>query len=203
MSNRVANRLNQHCACQVTDRHIPTAVMDNVVRRLVTPPRRKLVRFVRSGTTCADIGCGPGYFTIPMAEMAGTSGKVYALDSDPKSIRALELKATARGLEKTVEAHTTSAARMDCIPDGSVDFVFANGVLCCMTNHNAAVEEIKRIMKPAGLAYISVTRAFRKNDPRSVRKEEWGLLLAGFKTIERKDTLLHRWAVVSLPKQSG
>jgi ubiquinone/menaquinone biosynthesis C-methylase UbiE len=30
--------------------------------------------------TVADLGCGPGFFTIEMAKMVGNNGKVTAVD---------------------------------------------------------------------------------------------------------------------------
>jgi predicted RNA methylase len=41
----------------------------------------------------ADLGCGLGYFTLALAEFVGPEGRVYAVDSDGKAIRALEKKA--------------------------------------------------------------------------------------------------------------
>jgi len=46
-----------------------------------------------------------------------------------------------------------------------------------MLGHAGAIAEIKSILKPRGLAYISVTKALRKrkNDARAVLAEEWKL----------------------------
>jgi ubiquinone/menaquinone biosynthesis C-methylase UbiE len=172
--------------------------MDNFIRRFISPPKKKISKFIRTGCVAADIGCGPGYFTIPMAEMTGPSGRVYAVDSDPKSIHAVKAKSELRGLEKILEATVTSAADMKCIPDTSIDFVFANAVLCCMADHSGAVAEIKRILKPDGTAYMSVARVVQKNDPRSVRREEWDRILSGFCVKEKEVGITNRWAVVSL-----
>jgi ubiquinone/menaquinone biosynthesis C-methylase UbiE len=171
--------------------------MDNFVRRWFSPPKKKVSKFLSAGTVVADVGCGPGYFSIPMAELVGSTGKVYAADSDPKSIKILRSKSDARGFENIIEAHTTSAANLGAIPDRSVDFVFANAVLCCMVDHVGAVAEIKRILKPQGLAFLSVTKVFRKKDPKAVTKDEWGRLLKGFMVRENGEGLLNRWATVS------
>ncbi len=183
--------------CERNDRHLPIIVMDNFIRRLVSPPEKKIPEFVSAGTVVADLGCGPGYFTIPMAKIIGPTGKIYAIDSDQNSIQALRAKSEAQHLERIIETHTTSAAKMNHIPSAFVDFVFASGLLCCMTDHKGAVAEIKRILKPTGLAYLSVAKLLRRNDSRAVTKEEWDQILSGFHVKERRDGILSRWATVS------
>jgi ubiquinone/menaquinone biosynthesis C-methylase UbiE len=177
--------------------------MDNFIRRLISPPAKKVSRFIRAGSTVADVGCGPGYFTLPLAELVGPEGRVYAVDSDPKSIRVLKRKTDGKGLQTTIETHVASAAEMAMIRDASVDFVFANGVLCCMEDHEGAVAEIKRILKGNGVAYLSVAKLSRKNDTRAVRKTEWNQILGGFVVNERDEGLVDRWAVVSPRAVSG
>jgi len=190
--------LIQAACCGAKDRHLPTFVMDNFVRRWFFPPKEKISKFLSAGSVVADIGCGPGYFTIPIAELVGASGKVYALDSDPKSIRVLTAKARAQRLQNIIEVHTTSAASMEVVPNRSVDFAFANALLCCMVDHAGAVTEIKRILKPQGLAYLSVTKAFRRRDPKAVSKDEWKRILEGFNVRENGAGLMTRWATVSV-----
>ena len=180
------------------DRHLPTVIMDNFIRRLVSPPQKKLSRFIRAGIIAADVGCGPGYFTIPMAKLTGSSGHIYAVDSDRKAIDSLQAKLTARGLQNIIEAHAASAADMRFVPNGSVDFVLANGTLCCMTDHRGAVEEIRRILKPAGFVYLSVSKFYRKGDPRAVTERKWNEILTHFRVKERGGGLTNRWAVISL-----
>ena len=187
---------NACCGCK--DRRLPAFAMDNFVRRLISPPEKKISTFVTPGLVTADIGCGPGYFTVPMAERVGASGKVYAADADPKSINALKAKMSARGLQNVIEAQTTSAANLSFIPDQSIDFAFSNDVICCMVDHKGAIEEIKRVLKPRGLCYLSVTKLYRKNDPRAVRKEEWDQILEGFDVQEIGEGVMNRWATFFL-----
>lgn len=35
---------------------------------------------VKSGQKILEIGCGPGFYTIPAAGIVGTEGQVYAMD---------------------------------------------------------------------------------------------------------------------------
>ena len=191
----------QAACCRTKDRHIPTFIMDNFIRRRFSPPNEKVSKFLSAGSVVADIGCGPGYFTISMAELVGPTGKIYAIDSDPKSIKLLTAKSAARQFQNIIETHTTSAANMKAVPDRSVDFVFANALLCCMVDHEGAVAEIKRILKRQRLAYLSVTKLFRKKDPKAVTKEEWKRILEGFRVCEVGQGLLTRWATVSVKNE--
>jgi SAM-dependent methyltransferase len=78
-----------------------------------------------------------------------------------------------------------------------LDFVLANGLLCSMApqHHEAAVNEIRRVLKPTGLAYLGVA----KGSGSFVRRAEWEKILEGFR-VERRGSGLpgigHRWAVV-------
>jgi ubiquinone/menaquinone biosynthesis C-methylase UbiE len=64
----------------------------NPIRRLFEHPQRHVEPYVTNGQVIADLGCGPGYYTLALAESVGTEGRVYAVDSDEKAIRALEKK---------------------------------------------------------------------------------------------------------------
>ena len=45
---------------------------------------------VVKGMTMADLGSGPGFFTIPMAKATGEKGLVYAVDSNLTMLNALK-----------------------------------------------------------------------------------------------------------------
>ena len=183
------------------DLHFPLWSNDNVFRRLFWPPRRLTKPYVREGQTAADLGCGPGFFTLALADCVGPEGKVYAVDSDEKAVRALEAK-TAKSSHRNIEARARSASDLSFIGDGSVDFILAHGLLCAMApkDHEAALSEMKRILKPDGLAYLSAA----KGPPGHVDRAEWERILDGFEVKRRGDgfpVFDNRWAVVSLKKR--
>jgi SAM-dependent methyltransferase len=177
------------------DKHFPLFAHDNLIRRLFSNPD-KYCRYVTKGQVVADLGCGPGYYTLALAESVGPEGRVYAVDSDEKAIRALEKKATKRGC-RNIEAHASSASNLSFIKDGSVDFVLADGLLCSMApqHHESAVNEMRRILKPNGRAYIKVARGFYSY----VGQAEWVKILDGFRVERKSDGSLleDRWAIVS------
>jgi ubiquinone/menaquinone biosynthesis C-methylase UbiE len=108
-------------------------------------------------------------------------------------------KTKKEGLERVIKTQVSSAAKIDFIPDGSVDFVFAYGLLCCMADHRSALAQIKRILKPLGLAYFSVSKTLRKSDTLAVKPAEWEGILKEFKVIETGEGIFTRWAIVSSP----
>lgn len=189
---------------RMQDRRFPPIFMDNALRRIFFPPKKLVSKYVLRGQVVADLGCGPGYFTLPLAEIVSQKkgGKVYAVDFDERSIERLKKKAIKRGCEKTIDACVSSASSLAFIPDSSVDFVFAYGLLCCMRDHLGAVAEIKRILKKEpndrGSAYLSITKFARKSDTRALRKDEWRKLIStNFNILKQEEGLTTRWVLVS------
>lgn len=178
-----------------SDRLVPPFALSNPLRRFIENPYSVVKRFVREGMVVADVGCGPGFYTIPIAEIVREKGKVYAVDANPKSIEVLKAKAVKRGLTNII-AKVSSASDLSFIPDSSVDFVLSKDVLCCMRDHEGAIKEISRILKPKGLAYITARRSFF-DDPFKVTEEEWKKLLSKFNVIHEKIGLFSYEAVVT------
>jgi ubiquinone/menaquinone biosynthesis C-methylase UbiE len=156
-------------------------------------PRKHVEPYVKKGQVVADIGCGSGYYTLALAEGVGPEGRVYAVDLNEKAIRGLEKKADTSGY-RNIEAYASSATDLSFIKDRSVDFVLANGLLCVMAgNRESAVNEIKRIMKPYGKAYLSLGSPPPLGH---VNRAEWERILEGFR-VERRGGFLQKWALVS------
>jgi len=181
------------------DKHFPLFVHDNPLRRLFTNPR-KFCSYIEHGQIVADLGCGPGYFTLALAEFVGAKGRVYAVDSDPKAVQAVESKAAKRGYDN-IEGHATSAANLSFIADETVDFVLAHALLCSVSpqDHRSTIKEIKRVLKSDGKAFLScgTGRGSYADDA------EWEEILEGFEVQQRnyKGRFDDHWALVSKKPQ--
>ncbi|MDY6951373.1 MAG: class I SAM-dependent methyltransferase, partial [Thermodesulfobacteriota bacterium] len=79
--------------------------LDNVFRRWLHNPRRILGPYVEEGMTVLDFGCGPGYFTVDMAQMVGRSGRVIAADLQEGMLEKLRCKIEGTPLEDRVTLH--------------------------------------------------------------------------------------------------
>jgi len=49
---------------------------------------------LRPGQTVADVGAGPGYFSVRLARVVRTSGHVYAIDPEPAILQVLRDRLT-------------------------------------------------------------------------------------------------------------
>ena len=56
------------------------------------------------GQTLLDIGCGPGYASLDLAEIVGPKGRVIAFDRSRRFLDVLEAAARARSLSN-IETH--------------------------------------------------------------------------------------------------
>lgn len=189
--------------CQVQDRRIPGLLIDNILRRLFRSPERFLSKHLDPGSAAADLGCGPGFYTLPMARIVGENGVVHAVDFDPKAIARVEKKASRRSYGRWVAPRAASASDIDFIESGSIDFVLAEGLLCCMKDHDGAVRQIRRILKPNGRAFLSVIKFGREGDPRNVSKDEWASILAEFRVLDGGERAVTRWALVTRNNDRG
>ena len=106
---------------------------------------------IREGLTVADLGCGSGFFTLPMASMVGEKGTVYAVDSSQEALERLNENIRSggdRGTVRTVKADVSKTG----IPPGSVDVAFFANVFHDIDDREGFLREVKRILRPTGYA---------------------------------------------------
>ncbi len=53
---------------------------DNPLRRLIHNPIKILSPLIKKDDSVLDLGPGVGYFTLPVCEIVGNNGTVYAAD---------------------------------------------------------------------------------------------------------------------------
>ena len=71
---------------------------DNPLRRLIQDPDRILAGLVQPGETALDIGCGMGYFSIPLARLVGPEGKVICVDLQEQMLAGVRRRAERAGV---------------------------------------------------------------------------------------------------------
>jgi ubiquinone/menaquinone biosynthesis C-methylase UbiE len=118
------------------------------LRRAVQDPRRILRGLVAEGDTVVDLGCGPGFFTLPMASMAGESGTVIAVDLQQEMLERLRLRAERAGLSARIRLHRCRADGLDL--DCQADFALAFYMLHEVPSSEAFLEQVHDALRPEG-----------------------------------------------------
>lgn len=160
---------------------------------------------VAPGMTVADVGCGPGFFALPMAATVGEAGRVHAVDDSPEMLAALAEGAGERELTDRVEMHEADAAATG-LPGSSVDLTFCAFVYHEVEDRDALLVEFTRITRPGGKVVMVDWRKGVKTPPgppdqiRLTRDEMTapmevaGLTVAALDFSDRYDVLIGRKA---------
>ncbi len=126
----------------------------NPLRPLIMPVRKTLVRFgIEPGQTVLELGPGPGYYSIEASRMLGPTGRLLCLDIQRGMLDVLSGRLTESGVSNT-ELAVADATRLP-LAAASVDRVFLVTVLGEVPDQSAALDELRRVLKPGGLLGFS------------------------------------------------
>jgi ubiquinone/menaquinone biosynthesis C-methylase UbiE len=130
-------------------------VHDKLYRLFVNPYRPLYAAGIKPKQRVLEIGCGPGFFTIPAAKIAGKGGCVFALDINPVAVEAVRRKVKENSLTnvKVILAYTSKWG----LEDNSFDLAFLFGVLHDFSDVAAVMREMHRVLKANGI--LSVQRS--------------------------------------------
>jgi len=123
---------------------------------------------VGMGDTVADLGCGGGYFVIPLAHLVGKKGKVYAVDVLDGPLESVRSKAHLENLENIVLVKQDIEKKnslSDFIKKEECQWVIIANTLYSSPKKGVFLKEAKRILSSKGKLIIvewkkSVSKAF-------------------------------------------
>lgn len=121
---------------------------DNIFRKLIHDPYKILGPYIKAGDTILDVGPGMGYFTIPMANMAGAEGLVIAADIQEKMLFALKKRAQRAGVDKRVIMHLSSPDSLGI--KKQVDFILAFWMVHEVPDRKRFLNELFSVLKNNG-----------------------------------------------------
>ncbi len=126
------------------------------IRKLLQDPVRILTPHVRAGMTVLEPGPGMGFFTLELARLVGSSGRVIATDLRLRMIEELKRRARRAGLFDRIDARVVPANSMalDGL-DGTVDFVFVFAVVHELPSAGLFFAEAARAMKPGATVLLA------------------------------------------------
>lgn len=130
---------------------------DNPLLPLVRNPYKLLkAAGLEEGQKVLEVGCGPGFFTIPAAKIVGVEGHVYAVDIHPRAVGRVEEKIEKVAL-KNVTPMCINASNTGLL-GGSVDLAFLFGLRYIAGGLESVISELNRVLKPGGSLSFEKTR---------------------------------------------
>lgn len=130
--------------------HSHSFFLDNFVRRLIQNPKRIIGEYIREGDTIIDLGCGPGYFSIDMAELTGETGKVIAVDLQKEMLAKVGEKACSKNLSERIHLHQCDQNFIGLPPETKADFILAFYMVHETQDLGAFLEQVKELLRPGG-----------------------------------------------------
>lgn len=104
------------------------------------------------GQTILDIGCGPGYASVDLAEIVGPDGKVIALDRSQDFLDFLRATAQGKGLQN-ISTHRVNFDEGN-FPNEPVDGVYDRWVLTFLRNPKKILEQAVNNLRTGGRIVI-------------------------------------------------
>jgi SAM-dependent methyltransferase len=101
-----------------------------------------------AGQTLIDLGCGPGFASVDLAEVVGPSGRVIAVDRSPRFLAHLDAACAARGIAQV----TTGEMDLDdaAFDPASADGAWSRWVFSFVRRPRALLERVRDALRPGG-----------------------------------------------------
>jgi predicted methyltransferase len=151
---------------------------------------------IHPGMVVADVGAGTGYMTIRLAELVGSTGKVYANDLQPGMLRIIQDRARTERLSnvETVQGTETDAR----LPENAMDLALLVDVYHELWHPQEMLRSIRRALKPDGLLVLV---EYRKEDPNIPIVETHRMSVADARTEVEAEGFTFDRLVTGLPRQ--
>ena len=167
---------------------------------------------LKDGSKVADIGAGDGNYEVAMSRVVGATGRIYAEDISPGSIKRLH--------ERVDEGHLANVEVIEGLADdpklpaGALDAVLMVITYHEIADHQKMLEHVVAALKPAGrLVVVDMTPHKTLNRPRADQVKnhviapdlaESEIRQAGLEVVTRDDHFMDnpdeestRWMIVS------
>ncbi|MCG8637671.1 MAG: class I SAM-dependent methyltransferase [Desulfobacterales bacterium] len=130
--------------------HRHAIFLDNFIRRLFQNPKKIAGPYINPGDTVLDLGCGPGYFSIDMAKMAGTGGRVFSVDLQEEMLSRVVQKSVQNRLTGIITPHRCTQENIGLGPEIKADFILAYYMVHETLDHGKFLSQVRALMKPEG-----------------------------------------------------
>jgi ubiquinone/menaquinone biosynthesis C-methylase UbiE len=167
--------------------------LDLKIRRLFHNPEKIVRPYIIEGMTVLDVGCGPGYFTLEMARLAGNMGNLVAVDLQEGMLEIVKKKINKTSLENNIELHQCQKNEIGLTK--KFDFILVFWMLHETPDINLFLKELYSLLKPAGKILIAEPN-FHVSKKEFI-KSKMEMSSIGFKIIEEPHIFFSRSVVLS------
>jgi SAM-dependent methyltransferase len=105
---------------------------------------------INVGQTVIDVGSGPGYATVDLAEIVGAQGKVVAIERSQRFLESLGARVDRHGLQN-VKAREADVSG-ESFGEAFADAAWCRWLLSFLPQPERAIANIARALKPGGVA---------------------------------------------------
>lgn len=171
--------------------------LDNIFRKWLQNPLKILAPYIQEGMVGLDIGCGPGFFTLPIAQLVGSAGRVIGVDLQEEMLEKVRRKIKGAEFEDRIVLQKSDGNSIGVAEQ--LDFVLLFYVVHEVPKKDGFFNEIARILRPTGKVLIveppfHVSRSAFKGALRIAEE-------AGFKRSRGPRILLSRTAILQKGRQ--
>ncbi|RME62908.1 MAG: class I SAM-dependent methyltransferase [Nitrospirae bacterium] len=134
------------------------------LRRIFHNPETILKPYVKEGMKVLEVGPGMGFFTLPLAEMVGPEGMVYAVDIQEKMLEVLKNRAKKKGLSRRIETILATGQSLGISHLSNIDFCLLFAVVHEVPYREKLFEEIGHVLGPEGYVLMAEPKGHVSKD---------------------------------------
>jgi len=126
------------------------------VRKIFQNPEKMLASYIKPGMMVLDVGCAMGFFSLPMARMVGTGGRVVSVDVQEAMLKSLKKRAQKVNLSDRIETRMCRYHSLD-LDDlkAKVDFALAFAVVHEVPDASIFYSELHETLKRNGKLLVA------------------------------------------------
>lgn len=135
-------------------------ILASPLRRFLYSPEDILEPHISKGMNVLDVGCGMGFFSLPMAKLVGERGRVVCIDLQERMIKGLPRRSKKAGLLDRIDARVSqkNSLMLNDIA-GKIDFALAFAIVHEVPDKKRLLSEIWNTMKEVGKFLIAEPKA--------------------------------------------
>jgi ubiquinone/menaquinone biosynthesis C-methylase UbiE len=132
--------------------------LDSKIRKWLQNPIKIMAPFIKEGMKVLDVGCGPGFFSVEIAQIVGNSGKVFSVDLQEGMLQKLRDKIKGTPLEEIIKPIKCEIDNI-IVPE-KVDFILAFYMVHEVPDKDRLFGSLKNILNEKGKLLIVEPKFF-------------------------------------------